>query len=175
VEAWRGCPRELRAGGRAVLDALRHRPEAARLRTFVSDATDRIAAREAEMAPPEPAPAGRTPRPGDTVEVVGRGIRGELLELGPERARGVRGGLQFEGAAAQLRVVEAPAARERIAVNVTRPDADAEPGEINLIGQRARDALAALASFLDRAMRAGRSEVRVVHGVGTGALRKAVQ
>jgi DNA mismatch repair protein MutS2 len=86
-----------------------------------------------------------------------------------------RGGLKFEVPAAQLRVVEGPPARERIAVTVDRPDADAEPGEINLIGQRARDAVAALASFLDRAMRAGRSEIRVVHGVGTGALRKAIR
>jgi DNA mismatch repair protein MutS2 len=175
LEASRQFLRELRTEGRAILDALRRRPDAATVRTFVSDATERIAAREAEMAPPEPVPAGRPPRPGDTVEVVGRGIRGELLELGPERARVVRGGLKFEVPAAQLRVVEGPAARERIAVRVDRPDADAEPGEINLIGQRARDALASLSSFLDRAMRAGRSEIRVVHGVGTGALRKAVQ
>jgi DNA mismatch repair protein MutS2 len=60
-------------------------------------------------------------------------------------------------------------------VHVERPDFDTTPSEINLIGQRARDALTALASFVDRAVRAGRSEVRVVHGVGTGALRKAVQ
>ena len=33
----------------------------------------------------------------------------------------------------------------------------------------------ALGTFLDRAVRAGLSEVRVVHGVGTGALRRAVQ
>jgi DNA mismatch repair protein MutS2 len=175
LEASRQFLRELRAEGRAVLDALRHKPDAATLRTFVAGATERVAAREAEEAPPRPVPAGRAPRPGDTVEVVGRGIRGELIELGAERARVARGGLKFEVPAAQLRVVEGPPARERIAVTVDRPDADAEPGEINLIGQRARDAVAALASFLDRAMRAGRSEIRVVHGVGTGALRKAIR
>jgi len=175
LEASRQFLRELRAEGRAVLDALRHKPDAATLRTFVAGATERVAAREAEEAPPDPVPAGRAPRPGDTVEVVGRVIRGELIELGAERARVARGGLKFEVPAAQLRVVEGPPARERIAVTVDRPDADAEPGEINLIGQRARDAVAALAAFLDRAMRAGRSEIRVVHGVGTGALRKAIR
>src|SRR5262249_54890999 len=132
LEASRQFVRELGAQGRALLDELRRTAEPAMLRTFVSDATERIAAREAEMAPPEPAPAGRPPRPGDTVEVVGRGIRGELLELGPERARVARGGLKFEVPAAQLRVVEGPAARERIAVSVDRPDTDGAPGEINL-------------------------------------------
>ena len=37
-----------------------------------------------------------------------------------------------------------------------------------------RDAIDALAAFLDRAVRAGLSEVRVVHGIGSGALRRAV-
>ena len=62
-----------------------------------------------------------------------------------------------------------------IAVRVERPEPDTVPGELNLVGQRARDAVDTLASFLDRAARAGRTEIRVVHGVGTGALRKAVQ
>jgi DNA mismatch repair protein MutS2 len=62
-----------------------------------------------------------------------------------------------------------------VAVQVERPELDAAPGELNLVGQRARDAVSSLATFVDRAVRAGRSEVRVVHGVGTGALRRAVQ
>jgi len=172
LEASRRFLRELQAEGRAVLEELRRRPDPASLRTFVSAASERIASHEPAAAPPPP---GRAPRPGDTVEVVGRGIRGELIELGAERARIARGGLKFEVPAAQLRVVDAPPARERVAVQVDRPGDDSLPGEINLVGQRAREALAALGTFLDRAVRAGHSEIRVVHGVGTGALRKAVQ
>jgi DNA mismatch repair protein MutS2 len=57
-------------------------------------------------------------------------------------------------------------------VAVDRPE---EPeGEINLVGRRVGDAVEALGTFLDRAMRAGLAEVRVVHGLGTGALRRAV-
>jgi len=63
-------------------------------------------------------------------------------------------------------------ARERVADEVDRP-ADAS-AEINLIGQRVRAATDALAAFLDRAVLAGLSEVRVVHGIGSGALRRAV-
>src|SRR5205814_2256072 len=114
----------------------------------------------------------RAPVPGDMVEVVGRGIRGELVEIVGERARIRRGGLKFEVAADQLRVVEGPPPRERVAVAVERP-ADV-PGEINLIGRRAREAVDALGEYLDRALRAGLAEVRVVHGLGTGALRRAV-
>jgi DNA mismatch repair protein MutS2 len=38
-----------------------------------------------------------------------------------------------------------------------------------------REAVDTLAAFLDRAVRVGASEVRVVHGIGSGALRRAVQ
>jgi DNA mismatch repair protein MutS2 len=176
LEASRRFLRELQAEGRAVLEELRRRPEPAALRSFVEGAAERVAAHEAEIAPRQPVHAGRPPRVGDTVEVVGRGIRGEVLEVGSERARIARGGLKFEVPSSQLRVVDdAPAPRERVAVQVDRPDVDAAPGEIVLVGQRARDAVSALGVFLDRAVRAGRSEIRVVHGVGTGALRRAVQ
>jgi DNA mismatch repair protein MutS2 len=89
-----------------------------------------------------------------------------------DRARIRRGGLRFEVARDQLRVLPAGPAPERVAVAVDRP-AHAEE-EINLIGRRTRDAIDALAAFLDRATRAGVAEVRVVHGLGTGALRRAV-
>jgi DNA mismatch repair protein MutS2 len=170
LDASRRFVRELEARGREVLDELRRRPDPAALRAFVGEARDEIAARAREVVP-EDAPR-RAPVPGDLVEVVGRGIRGELVEIAGERARILRGGLRFEVAADQLRVVADASPRERIAVTVDRP-ADV-PEEINLIGQRAREAVDALAAFLDRALRAGVAEVRVVHGIGSGALRRAV-
>jgi len=72
----------------------------------------------------------------------------------------------------QLRLVDAPTPRERVFAAVERP---APETEINLVGQRARDAIDALGAFLDRAVRAGVPEVRIVHGVGTGTLRRAVR
>src|SRR5262249_44291429 len=46
--------------------------------------------------------------------------------------------------------------------------------ELNRSGRRAREGVDALAAFLDRAARAGLAEVRVIHGVGSGALRRAL-
>src|SRR5438034_926495 len=170
LDASRRFLRELEARGRTMLEELRRRPEPAVLRTFVREASDEIAA-QAEATQPEASPT-RPPVPGDLVEVAGRGIRGELVEIAGERARIQRGGLRFEVPSGQLRVVGDAPARERVAIEVDRP-ADA-PAEINLIGQRVRDAIDALGAFLDRAVRAGLSEVRVVHGIGSGALRRAV-
>ncbi|HLK11670.1 MAG TPA: Smr/MutS family protein [Candidatus Binatia bacterium] len=165
--------RALRAEGRAVLAELRRRPEPQTLARFVEQAARDVERRTAEVAPPPPT---RPPRVGELVEVVGRGIRGELVELAGPRARIHRGGLRFEVPADQVRPVEgAPAAaREPIAVRVAPPPEDAADGEIHLVGQRTRDAVDALTAFLDRAVRTGLSEVRIVHGVGSGALRRAV-
>jgi len=170
LDASRRFLRELEARGRTVLEELRRRPEPATLRAFVREASEEIAA-QTHAIEPEPSPT-RPPVPGDLVEVAGRGIRGELVEIAGERARIQRGGLRFEVPSGQLRVVGDAPARERVAIEVDRP-ADA-PAEINLIGQRVRDAIDALGAFLDRAVRAGLSEVRVVHGIGSGALRRAV-
>src|SRR5205085_6583742 len=46
--------------------------------------------------------------------------------------------------------------------------------EINVIGQRAEEARDAVDEFLDRAVMATASRVRIVHGHGMGILKKAI-
>jgi DNA mismatch repair protein MutS2 len=46
--------------------------------------------------------------------------------------------------------------------------------EINVIGQRAEEALDAVDQFLDQAVMATASRVRIVHGYGMGILRKTI-
>lgn len=47
--------------------------------------------------------------------------------------------------------------------------------ELNLIGQRVDDALDESDKFLDRMLLEGKQAVRIIHGFGTGTLRKAVR
>ena len=49
------------------------------------------------------------------------------------------------------------------------------PSEIHLRGLRVEEALYELENYLDQALAAGLSEVRVIHGKGTGAVRSAAQ
>lgn len=46
------------------------------------------------------------------------------------------------------------------------------PSQLDLRGARFEAAMADLERYLDRAYRSGRAEVRIIHGVGTGALRE---
>ena len=173
LEESRRFVRELDRKGRALLDELRARPEPAGLRAFVREATEAIAAHTPTASAAEPT---TPPKIGDTVEVVGGSIRGELVEVHGARAHVQRGGLRFEVGFAQLRMIAESKPRERVAVSVARPvEVDHERAEINLVGQRVREGIDDLAAFLDRSVRLGHSEVRVVHGLGTGALRRAVQ
>jgi len=47
--------------------------------------------------------------------------------------------------------------------------------ELNLIGQRVDDAIDESDKFLDRALLEGKAAVRIIHGFGTGTLRKAIR
>lgn len=166
---------DLRARGRQLLEQLRERPDPVALRSYLAAAAQDIAAREAALAPPL-VPSERSPQVGDTVEVVGRGIRGELVEITDARARLRRGGLKIEVPASQIRVV-APPTRANPQVQVAGPEPRDEPGadELNVMGRRADDAVRTVAAFLDRAVRAGFPAVRIVHGIGSGVLRRAIR
>ena len=49
------------------------------------------------------------------------------------------------------------------------------PDEIDLRGRTAQEAREAVRDLVDAAALAGRAEVRVIHGRGTGAVRRAVR
>lgn len=74
------------------------------------------------------------------------------------------------------RRVEAAAPERGAAPAVSPPAARVPaPSDLDLRGVHVADALERLDSFLDRAVLAGLSSVRLVHGVGTGALRSALR
>jgi len=58
---------------------------------------------------------------------------------------------------------------------VSTPPARSVPRELHLLGKRAEEAEWEVDSYLDAAAVAGLAEVRIVHGGGTGALRRAVR
>jgi DNA mismatch repair protein MutS2 len=100
-------------------------------------------------------------------------VRGERVEvrMGPLTAHVAR---QDLGAAAARSSAASAAASPRRAGR-TSPEPAAAPSELKLLGQTVEEARAALDRFLDQATLAGHSQVRVVHGHGSGRLRKAIR
>lgn len=109
---------------------------------------------------------------GDRVWLARLGQVGEVLALDDEDAEVQVGNFRVRVKRDELgeRVV-APMPRAESAP-VTLPQVESPGMEISLRGMRAEDALDALEKYLDRAYRAGLPYVRVVHGKGTGTLRK---
>jgi DNA mismatch repair protein MutS2 len=162
--------RQLRDEGREILSELRRRPQqAARFQAFVRQQEELVSAKEHGLAPPrEAAPL----QIGDTVETQDGKIHGELVSLQGQRARVRRGSLAFEISASLLHKAEGK--REK-AVHVAVEASAMTTPEINLIGLRVREALLQLEEFLDRALLSKRPTVRIVHGTGTGTLKRAVR
>lgn len=55
-----------------------------------------------------------------------------------------------------------------------RPEQDNGSSELNVIGKTSDEAVDAVDKFLDQASMASLNQVRIIHGHGTGALRKAI-
>jgi DNA mismatch repair protein MutS2 len=172
LTAARDFVRALRERGHGLLAAI-ERGEADRraLSRWVQQEEAAIREREATLGAPPAATA--PPRVGDQVRAADTGIRGVLASVQGERAWVQRGSLRFEVPAAGLRRVDSPQP-VTVAVHVD-PAPEATPEEISLLGLRAKEAVAQLERFLDRAARARHPSVRIIHGIGSGALKRAVE
>ncbi len=115
-------------------------------------------------------------RVGEKVEHRKFKVVGELVSVDGEKAvLNVNGrkmtvetrDLVPKGGAAPVQVKPRP--------TTTSSDTATISAELNLIGQRVDDALDESDKFLDRALLEGKQAVRIIHGFGTGTLRKAVR
>ena len=168
-----GLIEQLRREGSALLEELKTKSKSQRdLGRFIAQAQTKID--ETAPAPPAPAhPVQQEPlKVGDEVE-LGQ-IRGELLTLEENRAVIARGGMRIEVAPERLRRAVQQARGSRAATVNVMPAPHPESAELMLIGMRATEALRKLEEFLDQAYLTNRTEVRIVHGIGSGALKKAV-
>jgi len=115
---------------------------------------------------------------GDPVVAPALGVRGTIVELSDREATVVGlGGLRVRVPPDRLRPDpdgrRDPAPERTVTIRTPTPT-DA-PGELDLRGRTADEAREAVRLFVDTAMLAGRTELRVIHGRGTGAIRAAVR
>ena len=173
---------DLREAGARVIDELRRKgadviaamKTESKTRHDLAHSLAAAGARLEAMAPRAQVNQGEPDAPlqaGDQVELGD--IRGELLAIEPGKAIFSRGGLRIAVAPERLR--RARPARSAVASPaVTVTSARPASAELNLVGERTSDGLRKLEEFLDQAYLTSRAEVRVVHGIGSGALKKAI-
>jgi DNA mismatch repair protein MutS2 len=126
----------------------------------------------------EPLPVTAPLAPGDPVVAPALGVRGTIDEIVRDDAVVVgRGGLRVRVPVARLRPDRDAQAESSPGdgVTVRAPTPTHAPSELDLRGRTAQEAREAVRTFVDAAALAGRDELRVIHGRGTGAIRTAVR
>ena len=126
----------------------------------------------------EPVPDGPI-QVGDTVWVPALGRTGEVIALDGDEAEIAAGAfrLRLPLDEVQRRPQKKQPAQHAAPAVPTPPRrvAEAPPLELDLRGMRVDDMLPVLDKYLDDAYLAGVPSVRIIHGKGTGALRRAVR
>jgi DNA mismatch repair protein MutS2 len=151
-----------RADARAALDAIEDRL--------------RQAAEGGVAAPAVPAAPARPARVGDRVLVGALGLEGVVISMQGRDAEVDVRGKRLRARISDLRITGAggPAAPAPVRVHVDLQPREGLLTELNLIGSNVDDALVRLEKFLDDASITEQRTVRVIHGFGTGQLRRAI-
>jgi DNA mismatch repair protein MutS2 len=153
-----------RAEARAALDAIEER----------LNKGDQIAA---EATPSGEIERSRAAGVGDRVLVGPLQLEGVVMALGGKDAEVDVRGKRLRARLGQLRVVSpasASSALPKVKVTVDLQPREGSLSELNVIGCNVDDALTRAEKFLDDAVVTEQRNVRVIHGFGTGQLRRAI-
>ena len=180
-----------------VIEQLKDKSEAlleqagARVRTGIStgetggaraearDAIERIVERLKEPAPASPA-AALAPAVGARVAVGGLGVEGTIVSIQGNQAEiDVRGkklraplkGLQVVAGAGST-AKQSPPAKVRVSVDLQ--PREGLLSELNVIGATVDQAIDRVSRFLDETLVTDQQQIRIVHGHGTGQLRRGL-
>ena len=123
-------------------------------------------------APPPTRPAVE----GDTVEVLAMGVKAQVLAVRADGTLELQAGiLKLTAKQEEVRLAAAQKAKPKPSA-VARPlRVAAASREVDLRGMTVDEALGCLDMFLDNAVMGKLESVTIIHGKGTGAVRKAVR
>ncbi len=179
--------------------AEKSRPELERARKRLVETAQKV---EHTAGAREPGPDGVGPvSVGDRVEITHLGLKGDALGVDGETVTVQAGAVTVKVPMQALRVISrGPSPRPSPqrgegetyprprrgrgnrgegaggeGARITTPYKSAVGGELNIIGRTTDEARDLLEKYLDDAFLAGLTSVRIIHGKGTGALRRAVE
>ena len=169
---------EMRRRQEKEVDWLEQNQRRSDLRRQLNEAEDALGSHE-ELPPPPPT---RPAKAGDTVELVKMGTRASVISVNKDGSLQLQAGiLKITAKQEEVRVVEdAGGGGKKQAVQIAQRaehqlrSLGASP-EVDLRGMMTDEAILVLDRFLDSAVMGRLDTVTVIHGKGTGAVRKAVR
>jgi DNA mismatch repair protein MutS2 len=164
---------------RAVAAEWERLKRADRSRRSLEESRRRLNETAARIAPvrPEPSPTAADTEalvPGVTVVAEHLGVRGEIAAVSGQTATVRSGSVTLRVPLTALRAVTASTER-RAPATIRVPEKSGVASELHLLGRTTDEARDMVEQYLDDAFVAGLPTVRLVHGKGTGALRKTVR
>lgn len=149
------------------------------LRRKLNESESKVKAAKPEE-PKEEKKSSRDVRAGDTVEIISMGVKAEVIEVNPDGTLNLKAGIMtVKAKQSEVYLLEGHAAKQKKKSASLAGSASlrAEPvnSEIDLRGMESIEAVAVAEMYIDNAVMAKLSTVRIIHGKGTGALRAAVQ
>ena len=128
-----------------------------------------------EHAPEPPAPNGHAPAVGDRVVVGGLGLEAVVTAVHDGTAELDVRGKRMRASVRDLRVIDggAPVAA-RVSVHVELQPRETQPSDLNVIGCTVDEAISRAERFLDESLLTDHRVVRLIHGYGTGQLKRAL-
>jgi DNA mismatch repair protein MutS2 len=112
---------------------------------------------------------------GDRVQIVPLGQEGEVVSLDNNSAEIQLGSLKLRQPLDALKRLGGAKPQEQRRIYLAPISTEFVPMEIDIRGHRASEVAELLDRYIDEALRSGLPNVRIIHGKGTGALRKVVQ
>ncbi len=148
----------------------------AELRRALNETEDRIRARQPEKARPK---ATRGILVGDTVELLKLGMKANVLAINKDGSYQLQAGImKLTAKPDEVYLLENENPYQAKGGHPAHSGREmkmaAMSSEIDLRGMDTVEAICVLDRYMDEAMRAKLSQVRIIHGKGTGALRQAV-
>ena len=110
---------------------------------------------------------------GDYVKLVELGYHGEIISMQKDRVCVLCNGMKLNTTTAKITHMQKPKSTKAKNVH-TKGLSKPLPLACNVIGCYVDEALPIIDKYLDNAILAHRNQVRIIHGSGTGALRKGV-
>ena len=162
---------KVRAAGISTGDVGATRAEArAAIEAIVERLNDAVPA-----APPAAPAVPAEIAAGTRVAVGALGLEGTVIEVHGKHAEVDVRGKRLRAALRDLKVIGGapPAARVNVTVDL-QPRGEGLLSELNVIGKTVDEAVERVEKFLDDAMSTDLRELRIVHGHGTGALRRGI-
>jgi len=154
--------------------------EAGKARAEARAALDRVSRRARARPDPGAAPAsGETAahlpiEPGVRVTVGSLGIEGTVVEVRERDAEVDIRGKRMRAPLRDLRVTGRASATGRVSVNVDLQPRGGTLADLNVVGCTVDEAVSRVEKFLDDSTVADQQVVRIIHGHGTGQLRRGL-